>query len=400
MRVWWFPLEPDGYVAARVSQHLTPDERDWANGLGQMLDPERWIVARGMLREILGARLALDPRSIRFRIGRNGRLTLPTRFGPDLDMSHSWGIGAVAVARRGRVGVDVKAVRPITEARQVAARFFAMSERRQLDRLDPEDHLEGFYRCWTQKEAVLRATGDVGRSIQEIEVACDPNSAARVVAISGDGSAADSWSLVRFEAGAGAIGAVALDEPDAALEVGRWDAGADHLSRAVDLLQARGAGRVEHSGGTLLDHLLHTRAILVAWDCADWLCNAGLFHSAYGTEAFDLQIMSDSHDRSLLGDLVGPRSEELVWLYHGLDVSRFSLDVAHRDNLGLDDATITALAHLIVANHLEQTTAPRSLGRTMPPPELVALVPLLSRAAVDALRYRWPTIATSATPVP
>jgi 4'-phosphopantetheinyl transferase len=63
----------------------------------------------------------------------------------------------VTVARD--VGIDLEEHRPIA-AIEIARHFFAPSERAELEALPPTDQLVGFYRCWTRKEAFLKAPGE------------------------------------------------------------------------------------------------------------------------------------------------------------------------------------------------------------------------------------------------
>ena len=67
---------------------------------------------------------------------------------------------SVAVTPVAPLGVDVEFEKPLTDWRAVAARFFSPAERAQLAALAEADREHGFYRCWTSKEAVIKATGE------------------------------------------------------------------------------------------------------------------------------------------------------------------------------------------------------------------------------------------------
>ena len=55
----------------------------------------------------------------------------------------------------------------------------------------------------------------------------------------------------------------------------------------LELLRRLGFDRLEHDSHVpFLSHLLGTRRLLVEWGERPALCDAGLFHSAYGTEYF------------------------------------------------------------------------------------------------------------------
>jgi (p)ppGpp synthase/HD superfamily hydrolase len=82
----------------------------------------------------------------------------------------------------------------------------------------------------------------------------------------------------------------------------------------VQVLRSAAAHETEHSGEDLLTHLVNTYRILRRWDCPDRLCVAGLFHSVYGTEAFDRATFA-LEQRQTVRELIGPEAEHVVHLY-------------------------------------------------------------------------------------
>jgi hypothetical protein len=69
-----------------------------------------------------------------------------------------------------------------------------------------------------------------------------------------------------------------------------------------------------HSDRGLLGHLLGTRQLLVEWETRPALCDAGLFHSVYGTEYYELQAIPLTM-RSEVQQLIGEEAESLAWLF-------------------------------------------------------------------------------------
>lgn len=74
-----------------------------------------------------------------------------------LSLSHSHGMLVLAVAFTA-IGVDVEFVRPRALISQVA-RVFAPEESTHLEQVHDPERLRLFYRYWTLKEAVCKATG-------------------------------------------------------------------------------------------------------------------------------------------------------------------------------------------------------------------------------------------------
>lgn len=78
---------------------------------------------------------------------------------------------------------------------------------------------------------------------------------------------------------------------------------------ALQFLRSAGAGRIPHSGASLLDHLVGVERVLDRWGYPKDVRLAGLFHSVYGTEGFPVAAATD---REAVRALIGTRAEGLV----------------------------------------------------------------------------------------
>lgn len=75
--------------------------------------------------------------------------------GVSFSVSHSGSLGLIAIAEGVRpVGVDVERIRSDTDFRALAARFLHPDEAAAIG-----DDRDAFFRCWTRKEAVVKALG-------------------------------------------------------------------------------------------------------------------------------------------------------------------------------------------------------------------------------------------------
>jgi len=89
-------------------------------------------------------------------------------------------------------------------------------------------------------------------------------------------------------------------------------------SAVLVALGDRGAGTIPHPGGSLLDHLVRTEAMLRSWNAPEDLALAGLCHAAYGTYGFDRPLLT-LEERPALCALIGEKAETLVYLYASCD---------------------------------------------------------------------------------
>ena len=72
--------------------------------------------------------------------------------------------------------------------------------------------------------------------------------------------------------------------------------------------------RMQHSGRSFFDHLYGVYRLLVLWRCDRTTCLAGLFHSAYGTEIYQEQLLG-SEDRERLAAQIGKDAERVVFAF-------------------------------------------------------------------------------------
>ncbi|WP_372504797.1 DUF6817 domain-containing protein [Streptomyces telluris] len=89
-------------------------------------------------------------------------------------------------------------------------------------------------------------------------------------------------------------------------------------ARALAMLQAAGAERIEHPGGTLLAHLGWVSALLSSWSARPALVSAGLCHAFYGTDGFPVALL-DLGRRAELAEAIGTEAEAIVYFYASCD---------------------------------------------------------------------------------
>jgi len=138
---------------------LDEPERQRAMKLMYDSDRRRFRAAHCFMRFVLGRYLSCSPKELRFTYGTQGK---PRLIETDTDLrfnlSHSGGRAILAMARGREVGVDIELHRSI-EVINLARRFFAAAEFAALLALKRSDQIAAFYRCWTRKEAFLKALG-------------------------------------------------------------------------------------------------------------------------------------------------------------------------------------------------------------------------------------------------
>src|ERR1700677_2101462 len=88
----------------------------------------------------------------------------------------------------------------------------------------------------------------------------------------------------------------------------------EQLENRLRFLRKASTEQMPHSDRGLFDHLLGTRQLLVEWESRLALCDAGLFHSVYSTEYYELKAIPLSM-RDEVRQMIGDEAESLVWLF-------------------------------------------------------------------------------------
>lgn len=210
--VWKLRLDlPPGDVRA-LRELLSADECERADRFVFDAHRNRFIACRGQVRRILAAYLGTAPAELRFQYGARGKpsLALPADNLVTFNISHSHDLALCAVARGGELGVDIEFIRPPSDFDGLAAHFFAPREVAALKSLPEDVRLESFFRCWTRKEAVLKAVGTgLALPLDRIVVTLAPDEPARILACNEDPTGPADWRLYALEPGPGYVGALA-----------------------------------------------------------------------------------------------------------------------------------------------------------------------------------------------
>src|SRR5438105_713102 len=158
---WCASLDVSPEVSARLYATLAPDERARSARLKFEQDRRRFIVARGVLRELLARYVQTQPDQIRFAYNAFGKPDLSPEFanGLKFNLSHSADLALIAIATDSNVGVDLEHIRAQSDYSDIARRFFASVEVDALMSVPRHLYAETFFSSWTKQDAYVKACG-------------------------------------------------------------------------------------------------------------------------------------------------------------------------------------------------------------------------------------------------
>lgn len=211
IHVWLASLTVSEDRLAALAATLTADEQERAVRFRFPEHRDRFIAARGGLRELLSAYVGDPAATLRFHQGTRGKPALAgaaARTGLHFNLSHSGDRVLYTVARRA-VGVDLEVVDRQVDIAAVAERICTMREWTAFQVLPAERQRDAFFSCWTRKEAVAKAIGEGLASGLSTLDTCFREDAAPDGRVSLCDAAGREWSVLNLPVESGWAGALA-----------------------------------------------------------------------------------------------------------------------------------------------------------------------------------------------
>jgi len=224
VHVWSTPIESAVRHLDDFTSLLSKDECSRAERFSTEALRKSFIVCHGLLRSLLGKYLDRESKELRFVYGPSGKPSIDQVQNKDeiqFSMSHTEGMVFYAFTRNRRIGVDVERPREVRDFEKIVERYFSAREHAELMDLPPDLRPTAFFKGWTGKEALLKATGEgLTSSLNHIEVSLDPRQAAQVLSIEGSPEAASHWTLKALDSTPGYIATLAVEGSDWQLREG------------------------------------------------------------------------------------------------------------------------------------------------------------------------------------
>ncbi len=211
VHVWPLHLTASDVVNYAYRTFLSPEEVARAGRFSFEHLRRSYEVSQGALRLLLAHYLACRPGDVGFTLGPRGKPAVLGGSRVHFNMAHSGGLALYAFTKDCEIGIDVEEVRPIPQLQEIAAHCFCPAEVSELLSIDDTSaRYEAFFRCWTRKEAFVKALGDgLYLPLDQFQVTLSPADVTRFVHIGNDVSAACEWTLQHLDPAPRYVGALA-----------------------------------------------------------------------------------------------------------------------------------------------------------------------------------------------
>ena len=187
----------------------------------------RFTVGRAQLRRILGSYIDVDAVQVDFRYTNLGKPYFAEGVSDphlEFNFTNSNDCALLAITYRTELGIDIEKIREMTNMEGLARRFFAQPE---IDVIvqEPSElrRQEYFFRCWTRKEAFLKAIGTgLTFPLGNVCVSVADTEPVRIQWIQDRAEEAGRWELAHLMPSAGYVGALARQSSGEQLLSWHW----------------------------------------------------------------------------------------------------------------------------------------------------------------------------------
>lgn len=173
VHVWLQPIP--AVLSSHLFLYITPEEKDYLAAMRNEHRQKEWLAARALLRACLAHYTGVDALMLAFEKTPAGK---PVLINPKsalaFNVSHGPRWVACAVSLAQAVGVDVDCERRKNRIDEIAEKYFHSQEKKALALIsDTALRSREFFRCWTLKEAFIKAQGNTiaGTALHEIAFA-------------------------------------------------------------------------------------------------------------------------------------------------------------------------------------------------------------------------------------
>ena len=199
--LWLVALDDAGEIGDPAI--LSASERARAERFLFERDQRRYIAAHLALRQLLSIRTGDASSRLHFEQDVYGK---PRLRGGEcaFSLSHSAHHALIALGDTGDIGADIEVVKTLPHAERLGEKLYTPTERAEIE--FAEDATRAFLRCWTRKEACLKAVGrglsieprtfEAGATAQERTVSIPIDATPTVVAVTSVQSASDCVAAI------------------------------------------------------------------------------------------------------------------------------------------------------------------------------------------------------------
>ena len=130
----------------------------------------------------------------------------------------------MAFVKDSEIGIDVEKIKTDFDVLNLAENLFSTTEVKMLHDVQQDDVYQAFYRCWTRKEAFIKAEGSgLSFPLDAFSVSMDEDYEAKLLQTKWNAAEKNKWSLFSFSPTKECIAAIAVRGKVKSIQYFNWD---------------------------------------------------------------------------------------------------------------------------------------------------------------------------------
>ncbi|WP_096716431.1 4'-phosphopantetheinyl transferase family protein [Paraburkholderia acidicola] len=159
VELWRLDIPQDEAALLPMRHTLDTAELQRADRYRRLADRACFVVTRHMLRALLAARTGESAEALQFETNAHGKPSLRDYPTLAFNVSHSGSQALIALSAQRTIGVDIEKLDAALDWREISEVALSADEHTQVESMPDDLQPQMFMRCWTAKEALLKATG-------------------------------------------------------------------------------------------------------------------------------------------------------------------------------------------------------------------------------------------------
>ncbi|BAO74624.1 4'-phosphopantetheinyl transferase family protein [Winogradskyella sp. PG-2] len=222
--LWSINFVVDGNMYTKYHNLLSEDEKLRASKFRFYKDKRCYVVTKGILRLLSGFYLNKVPKSISFEYKTYGKPEFKHQTDLNFNVSHSGDMAVIAFVYDHAIGVDIEKIKNDFDTLEIASNFFSKKEISALQKIAHAKQHIAFYRCWTRKEALIKAKGNgLSFPLDQFSMTLDSDLEAELLETKWDLTEKNNWQLLSFIPNQGYIAALIVGSIVNNVDYFNWD---------------------------------------------------------------------------------------------------------------------------------------------------------------------------------
>lgn len=220
--IWKLRLPLSSITLDRLRNNLNQEERGRLKLFKITALAQEFIASRGGLREILSHYTNNHPKNIDICYSKYKKPYL-NNSNLNFNVSHSGNYIVYAFCESARIGIDIEKIKSDIDFLDIAKNYFTRNEYIEISKNKGAAMAITFYRCWTRKEACIKAIGQgLYYDLNKIEVTCALNAEPKVLKFEDQFDDNSEWSLIEFTPDEDYIASIAIDRSIYDISIRDW----------------------------------------------------------------------------------------------------------------------------------------------------------------------------------